>query len=214
MRQGEYSNIQNQLSAAQASGNAEMRKLEEELAQIQALVSAAKLESVEVQQELSRRTDKITNMRNTITSLTSSAEDRIAREKEVALERERVAKDRQTRHDKECEMLRDAIMIFEGKSKDDLDRLKTDLKKKEEDRLAHHAEIKKAKELEIDSLTKELAQRKAEFAAAISKATTEASECRRTAEDAVVRLGNAEALQRRLEVHSKHLILVPLALCP
>jgi chromosome segregation ATPase len=179
-----------------------MKRLEEELAQVQNLVAAAKAQLADAKAEHAAKTDKITSVRDMIANLSSSAEDRQTREAEAEAAREKATRDRADKHAADARMLTETMRVFEERFGTDLAKLQEDLKRKESNRKTQHLEIKQTKEAEIDQLNKDLADKKAQFAAELERANAITAESKRVAEDAVQRMNAAESKQRLLEVRS------------
>jgi chromosome segregation ATPase len=204
--QSETNSKQQMLNSAGNSGGEEVRRLEEELAQVQAMVATVRSQLAEAKAEHVARVDKITSIGNMITNLSSSAEDRAEREKQAEKQREDKAHERTEKHNNDVRMLTETMRLFEERFGTDLAKLQEDLKAKTAHRRTQQAEMKAQKEKEIDQLQKELAEKKAKFAADLAKANAETAESKRVAEDAVQRMSAAESKQRLLEV-SLHTIM-------
>eukprot|EP01032_Pedospumella_encystans_P022868 gene22868-25901_t len=121
------------------------------------------------------------------------------REQKAAEERAVQQRERDAQHNQELRALEDASKNTELRLKTDLNHLKQDFAKKSDELKDQHDQMRKAKDRDIDRLSRELAEMKAQYAQEISAAHMQITDFQKTVEETLRRAEEAEAFQKTVQ---------------
>lgn len=146
--------MQEKLSTIKQSGGQAMEQLQSELEAAQRECRELKEALSQLTQTLSYEREKLHSLEATMSNLASGNEELIARENAAAEERAAVQREREAQHSQELRALEDAAKTTELRLKTDLNHLKQDFAKKSDELKDQHDQMRKAKEREIDRLSR------------------------------------------------------------
>ena len=152
--QEDMKSMQDKLSTMSMSGGQAMEQLQSELEAAQAECKALKAQLAELHQTLSYEREKLHSLESTMSNLTAGNEELIMREQKAAEERAVQQRERDAQHNQELRALEDASKNTELRLKTDLNHLKQDFAKKSDELKDQHDQMRKAKDRDIDRLSR------------------------------------------------------------
>lgn len=181
------------LDRLQMQGGEALAQSESEVSRLQSEVASLKDEVSRLHHELRLRDDKISGLNDTLEGLKLGNEERIASEKAAAEERERQQREREGVHRKELQEVEEQRKAAEAKAKSDMAKARAEWNNKEEELKDAHDQMRRAKDIEIESLKRELAEKKAKYTQDISEMTMKFEHAKQVADAATIRADQAEA---------------------
>jgi multidrug efflux pump subunit AcrA (membrane-fusion protein) len=149
--------------------------------------------------ESAKKYETLEQLETQLSTLTAGNEDQIAKENAIATQREQALRELENRRRTEITALEDKKKAMETKAKQEIGRLRSDYKKTEEEESGAFNKLRKGLEVEIDSLSRELADIKSRYAKEITAANITAENCKKVCEEAVRRMAVAEDLANSMQ---------------
>ena len=144
--------MQDKLATLQLSGGQVETQLQAELDAAQKECAELRSSLAGLQQTLNYEREKLTSLEATMSNLTSGNEEMIAREKAAAEERAAQQREREAQHSSEMRAAEDKAKNIELRLKTDLNQLKQEFSRKQDESKDQHDQMKKAKDRELDGL--------------------------------------------------------------
>lgn len=181
--------LQSDGGAALQGAEAELAKLQEENGKLQQQISS-------LQQDLQIERDKLKSLESTLMNLTSGQEELVAREQKAAGERAEQQRLREEAHARTLQEQEERAKNAMMKVKSELNQARNEFIRNERDLKDQLDTLKMTKEREIESLRRELADQKAQFAQEMSAAQMKMADMQRLTEELTHRAEEAENYQR------------------
>ena len=144
--------MQDKLSTMQHSGGEVVNQLQAELDAAHLECRNMKAALAELQQTLLYERAKLTSLEATMGNLTAGNEELIAREKAAAEERAAQQREREAQHAEELRATEAQAKSMEQRLKTDMNSLKLEFSRKQDESNDNYDQMKKAKDRDIESL--------------------------------------------------------------
>lgn len=191
--------LDTRLRTIQSSGGEALISVEKELASVQEERDRLNHKVASLEQQLQIEKDKLTSLENTLANLTSGQEEMVEREKQAAFERAEQQRIRDEQHARTLQEVEDRAKQSMLKVKSEMNQAKNEFIRQERDLKDQFDTMKNSKEREIESLRRELAERKAQFAQEISAANMKIEDLQRICEEMTRRAEEAETYQKMVQ---------------
>ena len=142
------------LSASTVQGGETLNNLKDELQLQRKQLALLQSKIASTHEESSQLVGTMNELEATLSTVTAGNEDRIAKENAEAVEREKLQRDLESRRRVEMKELEDQKRTLELKVKAELQKIRSDFKKAEEEEIASFNKQRKGMEIEIDSLSR------------------------------------------------------------
>ena len=191
----EITSLKAALHRAQMQGGEAMVERENEIQRLISEVDKLKDKISQLEDELSMKENKLLSLENTLSGLTTGNEERIAKDREAAEERERVQREIATKHQTEIKALEEARRGVESKARADLAKVAADLKMQENESKEAYEELKKSKDSQIEVLQNQFAEERSNLTRKVTAVAMELEHSKKETVEAVQRMKAAEELQ-------------------
>ena len=193
--QREAAMLSQRMERSQSQGGEALLQAEAMITHLEAEASALRDELNTKKQELSYEINKLKSLEATLSNLSSSNEEVLAREQQAAEDRAGAMKELEQRHASEVREQQEAQRSAEARHKADVNKITSDLKMHESAILASHDQYKREREIEFEKLT----EQKAKLSQELSQANLLCEDLRKSVDEANRRAETAEAIQRSLQ---------------
>jgi len=183
----------------QESGGEASRQAEGELMRLQAEYASVSAELAGTKQEVFAFREKTLSLESALSSVTLGREDAVKREQEVAEERAAQQREREMQFMAQLQQAQDVARASESKLRAELVQSRTDWQLQERELRVTQESMRRAKDMELEALGRDIAERKAQFAEQILAAQLEAEDARKRADEASSRADQAENVLRSMQ---------------
>lgn len=191
----EITNLKSALARAQMQGGDAMAEREKEILRINTLVDTLKNQLSQANQEIDMKNNRISSLDNTLSSLTAGNEDRIAKDRAAAEERERHDREVNAKHQSEINELEETKRAIETKARSDLATAASKFAMAQGEAEDKLNELRKTKDLEMSALQSKFSEEKSNLTRQLSALTLELEHSKQETQEAVQRMKAAEESQ-------------------
>lgn len=191
--------LEQRLRNVQSSGGEALVAVEKEMTAVQDERDRLRQQVAALEQALQIEKDKLVSLENTLANLTSGQEELVQREKQAAMERAEQQRQREEQHARALQEVEERGKQALLKVKSEMNAAKNEFIRQERELKDQHEAVKASKDREIETLRRELAERKAQFAQEISAANMKIEDLQRVCEEMTRRAEEAEAYQKLVQ---------------
>ena len=181
------------------SGGKASQRAEEDLLQLQKEMASVRSELAAATQDVFALREKNMSLESTMAQLSLGHEDMVKREQDMADERAAQQREREMAHMTQLQQVQEAAKNAEQKIKAELLQCKTDWSLQERELRAINDSTRRAKEVEVEALNRDMAERKAKLAEEVAASKLETDDARKRADDASARADQAENVLRSMQ---------------
>lgn len=181
------------------SGGKASQRAEEDLLQLQKEMALVRSELGAATQDVFALREKNLSLESTMAQLSLGHEDMVKREQDMADERAAQQREREMAHMTQLQQVQEAAKNAEQKIKAELLQCKTDWSLQERELRAINDSTRRAKEMEVEALNRDMAERKAKLAEEVAASKLETDDARKRADDASARADQAENVLRSMQ---------------